>query len=347
VAGEEPSTRARKPIAVDPELPGFLVRAGLAREGAPQAWNTLGGGVSSDIWRVDLEDRAVCVKRALAKLRVAADWRAPVSRNLYEWRWFETVRTFLPEAVPTPLAADHALGVFAMSYLDEASHPVWKSQLLRAEVDVAVARAVGDRLGRIHAATARNPEIAARFPTDDLFHALRPEPYLLAAADRHPPVAGALRGLVERTEATHLTLVHGDVSPKNILVGPDGPVFLDAETAWYGDPAFDLAFCLNHLLLKRLAAPAASGPLIESFDALAQAYLARVAWEPSADLESRAAALLPGLLLARVDGKSPVEYLTAEIDKNTVRAAALPLIAAAPTTLAEVATAWTEQLTDR
>ena len=344
MAGERPSGSS---VTVDPELPAFLVRAGLAREGAAQAWSTLGGGVSSDIWRVDLEDRIVCVKRALAKLRVAADWRAPVSRNLYEWRWFETVRAILPEAVPTPLAADHDLGVFAMSYLDEASHPVWKSQLLRGEVDVAVARTVGDRLGAIHAATALRSDIAERFRTDELFHALRPEPYLLATAERHPPVASALRALVERTEATHLELVHGDVSPKNILVGPTGPIFLDAETAWYGDPAFDLAFCLNHLLLKRLAAPSASRSLIESFDALAHAYLARVVWEPAADLDARAASLLPGLLLARVDGKSPVEYLTSDIDRNTVRAAALPLLVRAPARLAEVASAWTEQLTGR
>jgi aminoglycoside phosphotransferase (APT) family kinase protein len=334
-------------VVVDPDLPLFLVRNGLARQGARQIWTALGGGVSSDIWRVDLEDRTVCVKRALAKLRVAADWRAPVSGNLYEWRWFETVRTILPTAVPIPLAADHDLGVFAMSYMDETSHPVWKSQLLRGEVDVAVARMVGDRLGAIHAATALRPDIAARFRTDELFHALRPEPYLLAAAERHPPVAGALRALVERTEATHLALVHGDVSPKNILVGPTGPIFLDAETAWYGDPAFDLAFCLNHLLLKRLAAPAVSRPLIESFDALAQAYLALVAWEPAADLEARAASLLPGLLLARVDGKSPVEYLTSDSDRNTVRAVALPLLARAPARLAEVAAAWTGQLTGR
>jgi len=344
VVGEGPS---RPTAVVDPALPAFLVRTGLARERAPQGWSTLGGGVSSDIWRVDLEDRTVCVKRALAKLRVAADWRAPVSRNLYEWRWFETVRAILPQAVPTPLAADHDLGVFAMSYLDETSHPVWKSQLLRGEVDLNVARAVGDRLGQIHAATALRTDLAERFSTDDLFHALRPEPYLLATAERHPLVADALRTLVERTEATHLTLVHGDVSPKNILVGPAGPIFLDAETAWYGDPAFDLAFCLNHLLLKRLVAPGAGRRLAQSFDSLAQAYLARVSWESPVMLEGRAASLLPGLLLARVDGKSPAEYLTGDDDRNTVRAVALPLLAKAPETLAEVANAWTEELTRR
>ncbi len=329
----------------EPALEAFLVTTGLAQPGEKQTWTTLGGGVSSDIWRVEIGERTVCVKRALAKLRVTADWRAPVSRNLYEWRWFETVRGILPGAVPTPLAADHNLGVFAMSYLDEKSHPVWKSLLMRGEVDVATATAVGDRLGTIHAATAHSETIARAFPTDELFHALRPEPYLLASAQRRPEVADALIALAARTESIHLTLVHGDVSPKNILVGPDGPVFLDAETAWYGDPAFDLAFCLNHLLLKCLVAPRAKAPLRESFNALVAAYLARVDWEPPPELEARTASLLPGLLLARVDGKSPVEYLTRDEDKNLVRGAALPMLRVPPVRLREVADRWAAQLT--
>ena len=52
----------------------------------------LTGGVSSDIWRVDLQPEPVCVKRALAKLKVAADWRAPVERNAYEADWITVAR---------------------------------------------------------------------------------------------------------------------------------------------------------------------------------------------------------------------------------------------------------------
>ena len=174
--------------------------------------------------------------------------------------------------------------------------------------------------------------------------ALRLDAYLLAAAARRRAVAAPLRALARRTAATRLALVHGDVSPKNILVGPHGPVFLDAETAWWGDPAFDLAFCLNHLLLKCLVVPGAAAALAASFTALAEAYLARVDWEPREALEARAAALLPGLLLARVDGKSPVEYLTGEDQKDFVRGVAMPLLLAPPATLAEVRDAWRHAL---
>ena len=138
--------------------------------------------------------------------------------------------------------------------------------------------------------------------------------------------------------------MHGDVSPKNILIGPDGPIFLDAECAWYGDPAFDLAFCLNHLLLKCLWTPPATAAFLRAFDALAETYLAGVRWEARAEVEARAAGLLPGLFLARVDGKSPVEYVTAEADRERVRRTARPLILHPPARLAAVREAWTDAL---
>jgi len=329
---------------LDPELAAFVLEAGLAAPGEAQVWTPLPGGVSSDIWRLEVGGRSICVKRALPRLKVAADWQAPVSRNLYEWRWLETVREILPQAAPAPLAADPGRGVFAMEFLDPVAYPLWKAQLLQGRADPATAAAVGERLGLIHERTALSPDLAARFPTDDLFQALRLAPYLLHTAGRHPEVAAALEALANRTASTRLALVHGDVSPKNILVGPQGPMFLDAECAWYGDPAFDLAFCLNHLLLKCLVAPSAREALLRSFVALAQAYLGQAAWEDAEDLEARAAALLPGLMLARVDGKSPVEYLTSDAQKTMVRDAALPLLRAPPRRLAQVAEAWRERL---
>src|SRR5581483_762593 len=132
-------------------------------------------------------------------------------------------------------------------------------------VDAAVARAVGERLARIHAATADRADIAARFATDAGFHAIRLEPYLLATARVHGDLVAPLTELVAVTAATRRALVHGDVSPKNILIGPNGPVFLDAECAWFGDPAFDLAFCLTHLLLKCLWTPSAAPRFLAAF----------------------------------------------------------------------------------
>jgi aminoglycoside phosphotransferase (APT) family kinase protein len=182
------------------------------------------------------------------------------------------------------------------------------------------------------------------FPTGPLFEALRLEPYLRATGRKHPALAGRLEALADRTAAAKVALVHGDVSPKNILTGPDGPVFLDAECAWYGDPAFDLAFCLNHLLLKCLAAPQASADFLIAFDELRDAYLGGVTWEARQTLEARAASLLPALFLARVDGKSPVEYVTRDEQRDRVRRVAVPLVEAPPATLAAVRDAWGKEI---
>jgi aminoglycoside phosphotransferase (APT) family kinase protein len=236
-------------------------------------------------------------------------------------------------------------GMFAMAFLDPAAHPVWKAQLREGIAEPATARAVGTILAAIHAATAGRADIARTFATDAIFEAIRIEPYLRATGRRHPDLAPSLNATADATARTKLCLVHGDVSPKNILVGPRGPVFLDAECAWHGDPAFDIAFCLNHMLLKCLWTPRAVPGFFACFEALAESYLAGVRWEPPAALEARAARLLPGLLLARVDGKSPVEYITEEAARERVRRVARPLIAQPTQRLAAIAAAWRKELT--
>jgi len=320
-----------------------LAAMGLAEAGLRPRLTRLTGGVSSDIWRVDLPSGPICVKRALAQLRVDADWHAPVARNLYEARWMERAGAIVPDAVPRLFGQDYRAGLLAMAYLAPEDHPVWKDRLAAGDADAAFATRVGDRLARIHRATANDKEVAAEFPTDTIFHDIRLEPYLLATGRAHPDLAPALDTLAETTATTKRALVHGDVSPKNLLVGPHGPVFLDAECAWYGDPAFDLAFCLNHLLLKGLWVPAAVAGFFACFDALAAAYLKSVDWEVAAALEARAAHLLPGLLLARVDGKSPVEYLAAA-DKDRVRRVASTLLRAPVDTLDAVRSGWAAEL---
>ncbi len=293
-------------VDVPPEFAQALVELGLTARGERLVGAPLAGGVSSDIWRIDTARGPVCAKRALERLRVAADWRAPVDRNRYEARWLDVANAAQPGAAPRLLGQHPGLGVLVMTWLAPGEHRQWKELLREGDADPATARAVGAALGRIHAYSAARPELDARFDTDAIFFEIRLEPYLLAAARRHPELAPALERLVATTAATKRALVHGDVSPKNILLGPGGPVLIDAECAWFGDPAFDLAFCLNHLLLKCLWNPPATQGFLESFEALSAAYFEGVDWESAATLEQRAAALLPGLFLARVDGKSPV-----------------------------------------
>ena len=320
-----------------------LRRLGLAAEDEVPSYEALTGGVSSEIWRVHLRTGQACVKRALPKLRVEEEWTAPIERNNFECAWLRLVSGIAPSAVPRLMGQDTENYLFVMEYLPPESHPVWKTELQNGIANTAFAAQVGQVLGLIHSATANRPDIAAEFRTDSFFYSLRLEPYLVATAARHPDLAPVLHQLVATTAASKFALVHGDISPKNILVGPHGPVFLDAECAWYGDPAFDLAFCLNHLLLKCLWTPHAAVSFLQCYEALRKAYMDQVSWEPVEHLTTRVAGLLPGLLLARVDGKSPVEYLTSH-QQDRVRRVARRLIQTGPQALEDIRATWAKEL---
>lgn len=329
------------PAELDPaSVRDLLLRLGLCSSGEPLQCEPLTGGVSSDIQRVDLPGRSLCVKRALPRLKVAADWQVPVERSGHEAAWLRVAGRIRPRFVPRLLGYDEVSGSLAMEWLPPARFPVWKALLRDGRADPAFAAELAESLVAVHSATAGDDALAARFDTGRLFHALRLEPYLVATAARHPGLAGPLLGLVETTASTRRALVHGDVSPKNVLAGPDGPVLLDAECAWYGDPAFDVAFCLNHLLLKCLWVPSARDALLACFHAFSGRYAEGVDWEAPADLAGRIAALLPGLMLARVDGKSPVEYLVHDADRDRVRRFAARLLTSPVATPAEVADGW-------
>jgi aminoglycoside phosphotransferase (APT) family kinase protein len=300
----------------------------------------LSGGVSGDVFRVELASGTICVKRALPKLRVAAEWLAPVERIHSEVDWFRFAGEVEPGCVPRIIAEDKTAHLFAMNYFEPADYPGWKAQLLEGRVDSDFAGQVGRATASIHRASAGRADVAAKFAHDEMFMALRIEPYLLYTAKAHPDRAARIEAMARDLASARIALMHGDVSPKNILVGPKGPIFLDAETACYGDPAFDLAFCLNHLLLKCVWAPAHVSAYIRAFDALRHAYFSQADWEGADGLDKRTAGLLSALLLARVDGKSPVEYITDLHKKEFVRAAAREFLLQSDLTLSGMAGAW-------
>lgn len=284
----------------------LLRRDGLVR--APDARLTpLSGGVSCEIYLVEDGAERFVVKRALAKLRVAADWRADVSRNRHEWEYIRYVAQFLPEAVPVLRHCSATDNYFAMEHLD-GTFANWKQLLLAGQANVEHARRAGRLLAQIHRHSAGDATAKRLFDTTRNFSELRIEPYLLATGRKHPALRDHFEKEAARLAGWSECLVHGDFSPKNILVSQERMVLLDCEVAWYGDPAFDLAFMLNHFFLKALLhAPRDPGlrTLIETFRAAYQAV------QPAPAIESRVSRLLPLLMLARVDGKSPAEYLDA------------------------------------
>lgn len=323
------------------ELQNLLVKLGLAEVGEVPVVTPLTGGVSSGIYKIELASGAYCLKQALPQLKVAKEWLVPVDRVFAEIDWLQTTAAVVPGSVPRVLGQDAASKSFVMEYL-AGDYVNWKSAMLAGQIQVDVARQVGDVLGRIHQATADDDVLRARFATDDNFYAIRLEPYLVETARVHPALSAHLHHLVSQTQNNRKVLVHGDVSPKNIMVGAAGPVLLDAECAWFGDPAFDVAFCLNHLLLKAAWMPQHLDVLMHAFQAFNSAYFAHVTFEPSRALEQRVAHLLPGLTLARVDGKSPAEYLN-ETARGRIREAVIPLLQTPVDQLEAIRVYWTKE----
>ena len=303
----------------------------------------LPGGVSSDIWRVSLPDRTVC-KAGACKVEGRSGLAGAGRAQRIRSRLVQGGEGDRPECCARCWRMILRPASLPWSTLIQTSsnygNPLcWRGELKQTSPGLLVLR---------WPQSIRAPRMIrkSRLPSKPMRRFM---PYasshLEATAGMHPELSEALFDLSRRTATMKRTLVHGDVSPKNILVGPDGPVFLDAECAWHGDPAFDAAFCLNHLLLKAAWRPCDVAEYLGCYGAFAEEYLNTANWEPRDILESRISTLLPGLFLARVDGKSPVEYLTDENDKNKVRRTARNLLLNPVTRLDEVAAAWKEELT--
>jgi aminoglycoside phosphotransferase (APT) family kinase protein len=270
----------------------------------------LSGGVSSEIYLVEAGNDRFVVKRALPQLKVKDPWFADIGRNRSERDYLACVNEMMPGVVPKVYFSCPDEGYFGMEYLDE-SYKNWKQLLLARESSQRHAELAGNILGEIHRRTSSDQSLRRKFDTTGNFHQLRTEPYLLTTGARHPALQAVFEAEARRIEAVREALVHGDFSPKNILIKDDRMVLLDCEVAWYGDPVFDVAFLLNHLFLKALHHAHAESGVEGLVDMFWHTYKRECLNDMADKIEHRLIPLLLMLLLARVDGKSPVEYLNA------------------------------------
>lgn len=286
----------------------ILIDQGLFEADSKLQFKSLEGGVSSDIMLVTDGKRSCVVKQALPKLQVEDDWYADIERNKIEQDFTQFLAVHKPRSVPELLYSDEEHHLIVMEYLGEAFYN-WKQQMLQGQFNIDTARKAARLLAEIHRKSWQNEELKQRFNNAENFHSLRTEPYLVTTGERHPELKNLFWEEAKRLRHHRQALVHGDFSPKNIMISDDRLVLLDHEVAWFGDPAFDLAFLLNHLYLKMLVQFRKQPEIQDLTSSAWDAYFGRMGASQKEEMEPRVGRLLLMLMLARVDGKSPVEYL--------------------------------------
>lgn len=307
------------------QLRAYLAKRRLIGDSEPVALSRLAGGVSS---RAMLAERPNgqrwVIKQALAALRVHVEWLSSPERSAREAEGARALASMLPEgAVPRIVFEDREHHLFGM----EAAPPRaanWKSMLLAGDARIEHFRAAGELLACIHHESARRAgEFGRAFEDRSFFESLRLEPYYEYTASQAPEAARFLSALCDETRAARLSLVHGDFSPKNLLVDGDRLILLDHEVIHFGDPAFDIGFVMAHFLSKAHHLPGWRERLVFGAAEFRRSYELGTRWMQT--VERRAAAHTLGCLLARVAGRSQLEYLSPQ-ERSRQRGACIRLM---------------------
>lgn len=312
--------------------PAYCAARGLIDPHAEAAARSLGGGISNAVILVEANATRLVLKQALGKLRVEADWFASRDRIAIEAAALRAIDTWMPGSVPRVVDEDPANYIMAMECAPASAVP-WKTQLMAGDISLDTAAAAGALLADIHTHSAEDALCRSEFASIEAFDALRTDAYYRTVARVHPDLQPHIQGLIDRMLARRSALVHGDYSPKNLLVDGSRLMLIDCEACHWGDPGFDTAFCLNHLLLKAQYRPEWATRFLDAARAFWEAYR-RI---PAAALADDAQTIdhLGPMMLARIDGKSPVEYIREENLRQQVRTLARELILDPPATIAE------------
>lgn len=308
----------------------------LGREEVPE-FTSLKGGVSNRTVLVERPNgESWVIKQALPKLRVAEDWfsdPARIHREALGLHWLS--RLTPPGSVPKLVFEDYKHHLLAMEAVPKP-HENWKTRLLSGRIDREHVLTFGRLLGTIHQRSRELPQdVLALFADRTHFETLRLEPYYRFTATRNSAAAPFFEQLIADTLATRFTLVHGDYSPKNVLIHRERLVLLDHEVIHFGDPAFDLGFAAIHFLSKANHLSDKRADFLEAAQLFWNAYVHAAGDLVGESLERRAVRHTLACLLARIDGRSPLEYLSGK-QRNRQRAAVLSWTGQPPSTFSEL-----------
>ena len=283
----------------------------IQKEDNPQV-EVLTGGVSNVVLAITTTTQKLVLKQALAELAVSEKWEADQRRAIVEANAIKLFNKLTPTQVPKLIFLDPERFVLVLERVPVGS-TVWKSDLLAGVINPDIGLKLGATLASWHNYGEKNVEVKVKFIEDSLFEQLRIDPFYRFVAAKNPQIEVSIRKLINEIEGDTTTIVHGDFSPKNIMVSTNDDVYiLDFEVTHVGNPVFDLAFLLAHLLCKffrtddRLHAKLLSN----TATSFVKEYQGLRRISPSL---TRHAALIA---LARVEGKSPVNYLSLDAQQK-------------------------------
>ncbi len=292
-------------LLTEESVVAYLIDKGVITKDDQAEVEILTGGVSNVVLAITTAEKKLVLKQALAELKVAEKWEADQRRAIVEANAIALFHKLSPDQVPNLVFLDPERFVLILDRVPVGS-TVWKSDLLAGVINPDVAGVLGKTLAQWHNFGETDKEARLQFMEDSLFEQLRIDPFYRFVAAKNVQLKPEIDKLIDELEGDKTTIVHGDFSPKNIMVGMDEQVYiLDFEVTHVGNPVFDLAFLLAHLLCKLFRTNEALEEklLIASAERFVSAYVGVREISQSLPLHTALIAL------ARVEGKSPVNYL--------------------------------------
>lgn len=312
-------------ISTEEVLKKYLLEKGIIQSAENSSFHYCKGGVSCTVVFVKTGKKEMIVKQGLAQLKTKEVWLCDPNRMNIEQRSNQIYHELLPDCAPEVYFYDAENYIYGREALPEDWH-MWKEELLAGILNFPTAQKVITALLTVHSKCANQKNIAEEFDNNQIFYNLRISPYFEFTLGKYPELKSFAEPLIHMLMNEKITLIHGDFSPKNILTDGKHVSILDYEVAHYGHPSFDLAFFSTHFLLKAVKNKAYAPSYLNMLRYMMNIYFNGCNYVDKKAVEHAYIRLQALMLLARVDGKSPVEYITEESDKNLIRACAFEIV---------------------
>ena len=300
------------------------------------SYKRLKGGVSSEVYKIKTTNNLYCLKRCLKKLLVKKKWIVDINRVKYEYLWLKHCKNILNNNIPKIFYYDEENKSIVMEYFNSRNFKTLKELYFDKNINQSTLKSISKHLYKIHTNSKSN-KIKIEFEGNKKnFYDLRLDAYFNEVGRVYPKYKKYIENINKNYAKNSTTLVHGDFSPKNILIGNRKIIYIDAECSNYGDPVFDLVFFSNHLLIKSIVLNEKKEDFLKGYKTFYNEYLSRINRKSLNEFYNRIIKMTPIMLLARIDGKSPVEYIKSKKIKDVIRKKSFKLLNSNINTLEEI-----------